>query len=66
VAATGDGLFEAVDNASSLVPCGHSVLLKRNADNCAGVMPPSTMDWLDVGGGDNEGGIMPRKPSKLG
>jgi len=49
VASTGDGLFEAVDNPSSLIPCGHSVLLKRNVDNHAGAMPPSTMGWLDVG-----------------
>jgi len=30
VAAAGDGLFEAVDIAYSLVPCDRSVLLKRN------------------------------------
>ena len=29
-------------------------------------MPPSTMGWLDIGGDDDEGGIIPRKPSKLG
>jgi len=49
VAAAGDRLFEAVDNTSSLVSCGCSVLLKRNADNRAGVMPTSTMGWIDVG-----------------
>jgi len=35
VAAVGDRLFEAVDNTSSLVPCGRSVLLKR-LDNVEG------------------------------
>jgi len=36
VATTGDGLIEAVDNASSLIPCGHIWCATVRLDNVEG------------------------------